>query len=192
MDRQINNTTNFGSATHVYFFTKEGRRIVSDKNVRTCTRYLVRQLNGAKNLKSRNTNLVDTFTYDAKQQVGDTDYRNLPKVRSVYEYINNKFTGYINIITGKDVKTVDKFGSEIGKAKHIAKERTGSTKSFETTYSIDKYNRNSTKLAQETGIYKDGKRQAFAVVFDPTFKKNGDHKGFEYVRSFYFDESKLG
>ena len=59
-------------------------------------------------------------------------------------------------------------------------------------YSIDKYNRNSNKLAQEVGIYKDGKRQAFAVVFDPTFKKNGDHKGFEYVRSFYFDESKLG
>lgn len=190
MNRDINNT-NFGSATHVYFYTNNGKRIVQDENIRTCTRYLVRQLNSAKNLKSKNQNLADTFIYDAKQGIGDTDYKQVRKVRSVYEYAKERIKGYVNIITGKDVATVDEWGKEIGKAKSIAKERTGSTDSFETAYSVDRYSKKATQFADNHGIYKDGKRQAFGVIFEPQYKKNGDLKGFEYVRSGYFNEDLI-
>lgn len=178
------NNIHFGAATHVYFFTPDGKRIISDKNMRTCERYLVRQLNGAKNLKSKNQELVDTFKYDKRQYVGDRDYSFIPKVRSVY----NKVKGYVNIITGKDVKVVDEWGKRIGQAKALSRERTGSTKSFETADAIQRYNRNAIKFANEHGIYKDGKRQAFGVIFEPKYNQKGELKGFEYNRSGYFDE----
>lgn len=179
-----NNSVNFRSATHVYFFTSDGKRIISDKNMRTCERYLVRQLNGAKNLKLKNHELVDTFKYDKRQFVGDRDYSFIPKVRSVY----NKAKGYVNIITGKDVRVIDEWGKRIGQAKALSKERTGTTKSFETSDAVKRYNRNAIKFANEHGIYKDGKRQAFGVIFDPKYNRKGELKGFEYNRSGYFDE----
>ncbi len=183
-----NNNINFGSATHVYFFTNKGTRIVTDKNIKTCERYLVRQLNGAKNLKSRNQDLVDTFKYDKKHEIGDYDYYCNPKVRSVYEVSKERAKGYVNIITGKHTKDVDKWGKEIGKAKRVSIERTGSAKSFETSEAVRNYNNQAPKFADKHGIYKNGKRQAFGVIFEPQYNKKGDLKGFEYVRSGYFDE----
>lgn len=191
MNNNINSNCNFGAATHVYFFTSDGKRIVSDQNIKKCERYLVRQLNDAKNLKSKNQELVDTFIYDKKANVGDKDFWNMRKVRSVYEYAKDRAKGFVNIITGNDTKEVDKLGKEIGKAKHIAKERTGSTSSFETTYAVDRYNKKAPEFADTKGIYKDGKRQAFGVIFEPQYKKNGELKGFEYKRCGYFDEERL-
>ncbi len=184
MNNNVNNNLNFGAATHVYFFTPEGQRIVSDANMRKCERYLVRHLNGAKNLKNRNKDLVDTFKYDKKHFVGDKDYSFISKVRSVYD----KTKSYVNIITGKDVKKVNEWGQRIGEAKALSKQRTGSVRSFETYDAIRQYNKNALKYSEEHGIYKDGKRQAFGVIFDPKYNKNGELKGFEYNRSGYFDE----
>lgn len=184
----MDNNINFGSATHVYFFTSDGKRIISDKNMKKCERYLVRQLNNAKNLKSKNQELADTFKFDKRQNVGDKDYYNKPIVRSVYEYAKERAKGFVNIITGKDVKPVDDIGKEIGKSKRLAKERTGSTDSFETSYSIKQYNTKAPKYADSKGIYKDGKRQAFGVIFDPLYNKKGELKNFKYNRSGYFDE----
>ena len=186
-----NNNVHFGSATHVYFFTSEGQRILSDKNMRTCERYLVRQLNGAKNLKSRNQELVDTFKYDKKREIGDYDYYCYPKVRSVYEVAKERAKGYVNIITGKHTQDVDKWGKEIGKAKKISIERSGSKKSFETSEAVRVYNQKAPQFADDHGIYKDGKRQAFGVIFDTKYNKKGELKGFEYNRSGYFDEDFL-
>ena len=175
---------NFGAATHVYFFTNDGKRILSDKNMRKCERYLVRHLNGAKNLKNRNQELVDNFKYDKKHFVGDKDYSFISKVRSVYD----KTKAYVNIITGKDVKKVNEWGKKIGEAKALSKERTGSTKSFETYEAVKQYNKNALKFSQEHGIYKDGKRQAFGIIFEPKYNTKGNLTGFEYNRSGYFDE----
>lgn len=188
----MDNNVNFGSATHVYFFTSDGKRIVSDKNIKKCERYLVRQLNNAKNLKSKNQELVDTFKYDKRQEIGDYDYYCQPKVRSVYEYALDRAKGFVNIITGKDTKIVDEWGKQIGKAKHVSKQRTNRTKSFETSYAIKQYNAKATKFADSKGIYKDGKRQAFGVIFDPKYKKSGELKSFEYNRSGYFNEDFIG
>ena len=91
MNKNINDTScNFRSATHVYFFTSDGKRIVTDENMRKCERYLVRQLNKAKNLKIRNQELIDTFTYDKRHNIGDKDYYNISRVRSVYEYAKDR------------------------------------------------------------------------------------------------------
>ncbi len=183
-----NNSVNFRSATHVYFFTSDGKRIISDKNMRTCERYLVRQLNGAKNLKSKNQELVDTFKYDKKHGIGDYDYYCNPKVRSVYEVLKERTKGYVNIITGRHTEDVDKWGKEIGKAKKMSKDRTGSKNSFETLEAVRIYNQKAPQFADKHGIYKDGKRQAFGVIFDPKYNRKGELKGFEYNRSGYFDE----
>ena len=153
--------------------------------MRKCERYLVRHLNGAKNLKNRNQELVETFKYDKKHFVGDKDYSFISKVRSVYD----KAKGYVNIITGKDVKKVNEWGKRIGEAKALSKERTGTTKSFETYEAVKQYNKKAIKYSEEHGIYKDGKRQAFGVVFKPEYNRNGNLTGFEYQRSGYFDEN---
>ena len=185
MDKNIS----FGSATRMYFFSSDGKRIVTDENLRKCQRYVVRHLNNDSRLKERNMDLVRNFTYDKRQGVGDSDFYNIPKVRSVYEYAKERAKAFVNIITGKDVKEVDSMAKPIGKAKHTSLERIGETRSFETGYAVDRYNAKATKFADEHGIYKDGKRQAFGVIFNPVYKKNGDLKGFEYNRSGYFDES---
>ncbi len=182
---------NFGSAVRAYFFTPDGKRIITDKNIRKCQRYVIRQLNNAKNLKSKNQELVDTFRFDKRQGTENYDYSRVPKVRSVYEYAIERAKGFVNIICGKDTERVDALGKEIGKAKHISLVRTGSKKSFETSYTARQYHRRAPEIADEIGIYKDGKRQAFGVVFDPKYKKNGELKGFEYNRCGYFDEESL-
>lgn len=188
MNNQINSTTNFGAATHVYFYTTDGKRIVSDENIRKCQGYLVRQLNRAKNLKEVNNELIDTFKYDSKRNIGDADYVAMPVVRSVYEHAKERMKGFVNLITGKDTEYVNELGKEIGIAKRTAKERTGNTKSFETSYFVDRYNKNAPEFADKKGIYKDGKRQAFGIIFEPQYKKNGELKGFKYNRCGYFDE----
>lgn len=176
-----NNNLHFTSASRVYFYTTDGKRIVSDKHLRTCERYLIRQLNGAKNLKSRNQELVDTF------KCGDKDFSFISRARSVYE----KAKGYVNVITGKDAKTVNEWGSKIGEAKKLSTERTGSKYSFETGDAIRSYNRKALNLVKEKGIYNEGKRQAFGIMFEPVYKKNGEFKEFKYHRSAWFNEEKI-
>lgn len=185
MDNINCSNVNFTSSAHVYFYTKEGKRIVSDQNVRKCERYLVRQLNNAKNLKEKNYDLADTF------KRGDVDYQYYPVVRSVYERTKTGVKNFVNIVTGKDVKRVDYYAKEIGKMKRLSRERIGINKSFETSYATDRYFTNAIRIADESGIYKNGKRQAFGVVFEPQYKKNGELKDFKYVRSAWFDENKV-
>ena len=98
-DIMNNNSSNvnFGATTHVYFYTDKGR-IISPKNIEKCERYLVRQLNSAKNLKTRNKELVDTF------KAGDYEYKIQPQCRSFYE----RAKGLVSIITGKDKKLKQK------------------------------------------------------------------------------------
>ena len=171
---------NFGAATHVYFYTDKGR-IVSPENIEKCERYLVRHLNGAKNLKVRNKDLVDTF------KGVDSEYASNPICRSFYEQAK----GLVSIITGKDKKLMDNWGKEIGKAKRRAKEITGSTRSFETKYATDRYNNRGGELVQNNGIYRNGERQAFGICFEPVLNKKGELKEFKYVRSAWFNESKV-
>lgn len=179
------NCINFKAASHVYFYTPEGKRIISDKNVRKCERYLVRHLNGSKSLKTRNQDLCDTF------KKGDIDYKNKSLVRSVYEYTKDKTHYFVNIITGHHVEPLHKLGQQIGEIKRLSKDRVGSPYSIESFDVIGRYYKKANQIIKENGIYKDGKRQAFGVVFEPQYKKNGELKDFKYIRSAWFDENKV-
>ena len=86
---------------------------------------------------------------------------------------------------------MDSLGKEIGKAKRFSKEVTGSTRSFETKYATDLYNLRGSNLVKNNGIYKNGERQAFGICFEPVLNKKGELKDFKYVRSAWFNESKV-
>ena len=189
----INNyhSPSFKSTTRIYFYTNDGKRILSDSNVRKCERYVVRQLNGAKNLKEKNIDLINTFKFDTNKNVGDKNYFYHPVVRSFYNKLKGQAQGFVNLFSGNDVNKIDSLGKEIGKSKKMSKEIIGSTKSFETSYAIDRYYTNASKLVDSNGIYKDENRQAFGVIFEPKYKKDGTLKEFKYVRSGYFDENKV-
>ena len=69
----------FNSSYKMYFYTNDGRRIVSDENMKKCLHYVEAHLNNSKRVKKRNMDLVDTFKYgqiDAtgKRVGGDVDY----------------------------------------------------------------------------------------------------------------------
>ena len=185
MNNNSYNGINFKSASHVYFYTPDGKRIISDKNVKKCERYLVRHLNGAKNIKDRNQNLCDTF------KKGDIDYKNKSIVRSVYEYAKDKTHAFVNIVTGRHVEPLNRLGQQIGEIKRLSQNRVGSNYSFESLDAIGRYYKKASQIIKENGIYKDGKRQAFGVIFEPQYKKNGELKDFKYVRSAWFDENKV-
>mgnify|MGYP004732883573 FL=1 len=182
MNNNPTSSLNFKSASHVYFFTSDGKRLVDDKNIRKCERYLVRQLNGAKNLKTKNKDLYDTF------KKGDKDYTAYSIARSFYEYHKRQYKAIISIITGKNVAEVNIHAKRIGEAKSASK---GSDNSYETLQAIRRYNDEATKIVRENGIYQGKKRQAFGIIFEPQYKQDGELKELKYVRSAWFDENKV-
>jgi len=181
----------FGSATNVYFYTTDGKRILSDENIRKCERYLIKHVNYANNTPKRNIDLVHTLERDNKANVSDIDYSIMHVARSFYKFVKSQSAGFVTLITGNDVDVVNQEAKKIGKAKHLAKNLTGGTQSFETSYSANLYNLAAEKVAEKRGIYRSGGRQAFGILFNPILNKNGQLKKFEYVRSGYFDESKV-
>ena len=192
-----NNPTNFGANYHLYFYTADGKRIVTDENMKKCLHYVQAHLNGAKRVQGKlNKDLVDTFCYgqvgkDGKRIGGDRDYIEVPIIRSVIDNTKDKIQGFINIVSGRDALEVNNvYGKKIGTAKHIAKKRTGKTDSFETSYSVNRYIEKAPDYAESKAVYKDGKRIAFGVAFTPVYtKKSHKLKGFEYHHSGFFDES---
>ena len=197
MDRGKINNVNFGSGVHVYFYTPNGKRILSDANMKKCIHYMEAHLNGSKRVKNRNQDLVDTFMFgqkgkDGKYTGGDKDYYNLQHIRTVLDNTTDKIQGFINVATGKDSKYIsEKFGKPVGKAKGLSKRRNenGSVDSFETDFAVKNYVEKAPKHAELNPIMKDGKRRAFGMIINPTkVDKNGNIQKFEYVRSGYFDE----
>lgn len=189
-----NNKTNFGAGYHVYFYTNDGKRIVSDKYMKKCIHYMEAHLNNSKRVKVRNQELVDNFRYGqmlptGKRKGGDYDYWNIGRIRTVIDKTKDKVQGFINIVTGKDVDIVnERYGKDIGRSKRISKLRTGKTDSFETSYSVGKYINKAPDYAESKAVYKNGERQAFGICFTPIYKRNGELKSFEYHHSGFFDE----
>lgn len=187
------NQQNFNGSYRMYFYTPDGKRIVSDENMKKCLHYVEAHLNNSKRVTNRNMDLVDTFkfgqtTQNGKRVGGDRDYYYNPKIRAVFKRLKERTDGFIRIVTGKDVDVVnEKYGKAIGRAKREGLERAGSTKTFETSYATDKYFDNATNYADKINT---GDR-AFGVAFTPIYKKNGDLKGFEYHHSGYFNESNI-
>ncbi len=192
------NTPNFQAGYHVYFYTADGKRIVSDKNMKKCLHYMESHLNGSKRVKEKNQSLIDTFKFGKKDANGnytggDKDYYNISKIRSVIDNTKDKIQGFINIVTGNDVKVVEeKFGKDIGKAKNISLKRAGTTKTFETHNAVSKYIDNAPDYAESKAVYKDGERQAFGIAFTPVYYTKGKNKGevkdFVYHHSGFFNE----
>jgi len=197
MISNVNNTTNFGAGYHVYFYTNDGKRIVSDKNMKKCLHYMEAHLNGSKRVKEPNNDLIQTFCFGKKAPNGrytggDKDYYNIRKIRSVIDNTKNKVQGFINIVTGKDADAVsEKYGKPIGIAKSEGIKRTGSTGTFETSYNVKKYIKNAPEYAESKAVFKNGERQAFGIAFTPIYNKKGDLKGFQYHHSGFFNESAV-
>lgn len=197
MDSRINNSTNFGAGYHVYFYTKDGKRIVSDENMKKCIHYMEAHLNGSRRVKVRNTELVDTFKFGKKlangtYSGGDKDYFNIPRIRSVIDKTKDKVQGFINIVTGKDAEHVSNtYGKPIGKNKHIGLKRAGTTQTFETKDAVDRYIEKAPDYAESKAVYKNGERQAFGIAFTPVYNKKGNLKSFEYHHCGFFNESAV-
>lgn len=194
----INNAPNFGASYHTYFYTTDGRRIVSEQNMKKCLHYVESHLNGSKRVKNYNHDLIDTMKFgqklpDGTRRGGDADYLYISKIRAVFDKTKKNVQGFVNIVTGKDVDLVnEKFGKPIGRAIRESKEKTGFMRSFETKDALNRYSKLAPKFAESKAVYKDGERQAFGICFTPVYnKKTGELKEFKYHHSGFFDESKV-
>lgn len=186
------NQQSFNGSYRLYFYTPDGKRIVSDENMKKCLHYVERHLNGSKRVVERNMDLVDTFRYGQKLNNkhigGDKDYCRHPKIRAVFKRLKERKDGFVRIVTGKDAEFVDEnFGKAIGRAKRQARERAGSARTFETSYAVDRYFNNSVRYADSI----NNGEKAFGVAFTPVYKKNGEIKGFAYHHAGYFKESRI-
>jgi len=187
------NPQNFNGSYRMYFYTTDGKRIVSDENMKKCLHYVEAHLNGSKRVKNRNMDLVDTFKYGQKDKFGkriggDVDYACNSKIRAVFKRLKDRKDGFIRIVTGKDAAFVDdNFGKDIGKAKRMSLERTGGVGSFETSYAVGKYFDKAVNYADR----QNKNTKAFGVAFTPVYKKNGDLKSFEYHHCGYFNEKSV-
>ena len=192
MQIQANNQS-FNGSYRMYFYTNDGKRIVSDENMKKCLHYVEAHLNGSKRVKQYNKDLIDTFSYGQKDKAGnrvggDVDYVLNPKIRAVYKRLKDRTDGFIRIVTGHDAdKISNQYGKPIGKAKRMSRERTGSMDTFETKDALDRYFDRAVQYSDN----RNKNEKAFGVAFTPVYKKNGDLKGFEYHHSGYFDESKI-
>ena len=197
MDAKAVNSPTFKAGYHVYFYTTDGKRIVSDENMKKCLHYMEAHLNGSKRVKVRNQDLVDTFKFgqkdaNGKYTGGDRDYYNIPKIRAVIDNTKDKIQGFINIASGEHVNIVNKkYGKPIGKAKHVSLKRAGTTQTFETKDAVSRYVDNAPAYAESKAVYKNGERQAFGIAFTPIYSKKGNLKGFEYHHSGFFNESAV-
>ena len=177
----------FNGSYKMYFYTNDGRRIVSDENMKKCLHYVEAHLNNSKRIKNRNMDLVDTFRYGqidstGKRVGGDADYFNIPKIRAVYQKTKNSCEGFIRVVTGKDAKFIDEtYGKAIGKAKRESIERTGYPNSFETINAVNRYYDKSVELAD-----KKCSDKVFKIAFTPVYKKSGELKGFDYYTSGFY------
>lgn len=176
----------------MYFYTPDGKRIVSDENMKKCLHYVEAHLNNSKRVKQRNMDLVDTFrsgqVINNRRIGGDVDYAYNPRIRAVFKRIKERTDGFVRIVTGKDADFVDEnFGKAIGVAKREGLERAGSTRTFETSYAVGRYYDRAVEFANR----KNSGERAFGVAFTPIYKKNGDIKGFEYHHAGYFNEAKI-
>lgn len=192
--RSISNP-NFGSGVHVYFYTKDGKRILSDKNMKKCIHYMEAHLNNSKRVKVKNQDLIDTFMFGQKDKTGkriggDRDYYYNKHIRTVLDNTKGKIQGFINIATGNDSKFItEHFGKPIGRAKGLSRRRSNSVDSFETAVAVKNYIENAPKRAELNPILRNGKRQAFGIIIDPIkVNRHGEIKMFNYIRSGYFDE----
>ena len=187
----------FGAGYHMYFYATDGSRIISEQNMKKCLHYVEAHLNGSKRVKVHNQDLINTMKFgqilpSGKRLGGDKDYFYYPKIRAVFDKEKTKSEGFINVLTGKDVDVVNKtYGKPIGKAKRMSIEKTGSSRSFETLDAVSRYAKNAPEYAEQQAVYRDGKRMAFGVCFEPQYKKNGELKGFQFHHAGFFPEDKV-
>ena len=140
-----NNTPNFKAGYHIYFYTNDGKRIVSDANMKKCLHYMEAHLNGSKRVKEPNLDLIRNFALGQKKADGirtggDKDYFDCQRIRSVIDKTKDKIQGFINIVTGKDALAVDDmYGKAIGLSKGEGLKRAGTTRTFESGDAISRY-----------------------------------------------------
>lgn len=189
------NQQNFCGAHRIYFYTNDGKRIVSDENMKKCLHYVEAHLNGSKRVKTLNRDLIDNFRFGQKDAQGartggDKDYFYYSKIRAVFKKMKDRKDGFVRILTGQDVDVVNQaYGMPIGVAKRMGIERAGSAKTFESSYAVDRYYDQSVRYADKRIEQNPQNKKAFGVAFTPIYKKNGEIKGFEYHHSAYFDEN---
>ena len=171
----------------VFFYAKNPEndkysRVMKPENIKKCQSFVVRNLNStAKNIKN------DEFVKMYSQF--DNDYRQVPAVRSVYDFDSAR----VLMVTGRDVDSVTKMAKPIGKAKSESIDRTGRSSSFETRLATSDYFRQIKSFLRNSCSpvkSQDGRNIALKVYFDPQYKKDGQLKGFKYVGARMFSEGE--
>lgn len=185
----INNSLspNFRSAIPVYYYGKDrtGKlyRLMDSKKIKECNSYIIRNLTGSK--KDKNEHLIETF------KMFDGDYLNTGLVRSVYD----KTTSLVYLVTGmRDTKMIDSMGAEIGVAKNYSRARWGTTNSFEVFDTIKRYYERAISYARRPEVIskdKHNKPRAIQAIFEPQYKRNGEHKGFKFLDIIVTSESQI-
>ncbi|MCM1265634.1 MAG: hypothetical protein NC200_05485 [Candidatus Gastranaerophilales bacterium] len=189
------NNQNFGASYHTYFYSTEGKRLVSEADIKKCLHYMEAHLNGSKRVKTLNQDLITTMkqgqmTRGGLRVGGDRDYAYNPKIRAVFDKAKQKYQDFVTIITGNDVDVVNnKYGKPIGRAKRASIERCGLPYSAEVTEASRKYAQDAPEYAESKAVYRDGRRLAFGICFTPVYgKRSGKLTGFEYHHSGFFYE----
>ena len=118
----------------------------------------------------------------------DTDYRNVPKVRSFYNRLVSNPENYTPIsymISGKDVEFFDNvFAKNIGKAKSNSRVISGKIYSPQTVEAIDLYNKNGLNFVRDNAKQiKDSKGMIYMLhtKFEIVRNRAGKIKDYRFV-----------
>lgn len=186
MNIKSNSTVSFKGYVPVKYMAKDdetGRYlpVTSDKLVRKCQNFVVRNLNGTAQ-KNFNEDFVELY------KKYDKDYARTPIVHSVYD----KRLPIVHMVTGADVQTVENFAKPVGIAKGAAMDSIGRSSSFEASMASRNYFKNVRAFIQgqcKRLKSENGKNLSLVVYFDPKYTRTDKLKGLDYAGALFTEEA---
>ena len=182
----LNSNLNFNGYIPVRYYEKENSedkaaRIVSQKNIKKCQGYIVRNLNGT----SKDINQDFVKLYGAH----DKDYKKYPHVRSYYP--GNSPVAYL--VTGYDADEMDKLAKPIGIAKGEAKHCTGNSRSYESRSAVRTFYKDAESFLKHSCNRvksEDGEKYILNILVKPVYNKKNELKKFEFQEAKFTKETK--
>ena len=159
------------------------RPIRTKEYIKKCHGQLVRDLN-----HTSKTQKLGNF--DEYYKSADPDYRRIPKVRSIYD----KEEPVVHLVTGKDIDIVDAMAKNVGIQKSKSIDAFGHSHSFEAAEAAKSfYNNTKYFLTKRCSRIKsrNGENLTMRMYFLPQYKKNGEVKGFEFVKANFIKDKEL-
>ncbi len=155
-------------------------RIIEKTNLRKCNGYIVRNLNGTE--KKRPARELVKYV-----KMFDKDYRECPRVHSVYDYANS----IVYLVTGRDVDTINQMAKPVGIAKGHSMDVLGHSKSFDARNAAENFVNNSFSFIKRNCRQvrnEKGEPVQFHVYYDPKYTKTGKLDSFEFQHAIFKPE----